>query len=164
MIEIVGFRIVDFYGYRCTAEWDVNVKGKGEYYGKVFRYRIDGVLRSIAVRDIEHWSQALSGKFNSKLDVAMRKHPRANWELFYITSCYEADAATTEGRLILEHCSLLNGLNMTLGGEGCFTITEEQRNYLSQLNRKYPDWTLPVGVNIQDDGRFKVKYVHNLLS
>ena len=95
--------------------------------GKIYKItnNIDGkiyigcTVNSLEKRFYEHLYRCYKSDFKSKLYNAIKKYGEENFIIELIEECDVDVIYNTEKKYILEYDTYKNGLNSTLGGEGC---------------------------------------------
>lgn len=95
--------------------------------GKIYKItnNIDGkiyigcTVNSLEKRFYEHLYRCYKSDFKSKLYNAIKKYGEENFIIELIEECDVNVIYNTEKKYILEYDTYKNGLNSTLGGEGC---------------------------------------------
>lgn len=110
--------------------------------GKIYKIinNINGLIyigctiNSLEKRFGEHLSRCLTSEYKSKLYNSMKKYGRENFTIELIEECNLSVIYEIEKKYIENYDSHTNGLNSTIGGEGClgYTHSNEMRTKISE--------------------------------
>lgn len=127
----------------------------GKKYGKIYKITntknnqiyIGCTINSLEKRFYEHLYRCLQIGYKSKLYNSMKKYGIDNFKIELIEECDLENIYEVEKKYINEYNSFNNGLNSTLGGEGCIgykhsiekrkKISEGVKNGKSHKNKTY---------------------------
>lgn len=100
--------------------------------GKVY---IGCTIYSLEKRFYEHMYRCFNTDHKSKLYNSIRKYGKENFKIELIEECDLKIIYSTEKKYIKEYDSYKNGMNSTLGGEGClgYVHTPEIREKISKI-------------------------------
>jgi len=112
--------------------------GKGKIYkitnkenGLIY---IGCTINSLEKRFGEHLSRCFTSEYKSKLYNSMKKYGQENFIIELVEECELDVIYETERKYIEQYDSYNNGLNSTIGGEGClgYTHSSEIREKISE--------------------------------
>jgi group I intron endonuclease len=91
-------------------------------------------INSLEKRFGEHLSRCFSSTHKSKLYNSMKKYGQENFTIELIEECDLSVIYETEKKYVEQYDSYNNGLNSTIGGEGClgYTHSSEIRQKISE--------------------------------
>ena len=91
-------------------------------------------INSLEKRFGEHLSRCFTSEYKSKLYNSMKKYGQENFTIELIEECDLNVIYETEKKYIKQYDSYNNGLNSTIGGEGClgYTHSPEIRQKISE--------------------------------
>lgn len=95
-------------------------------------------INSLKQRFNEHLYRCFKSDYKSKLYNSIKKYGQENFKIELIEECDLNTIYETEKKYIQEYDSYNNGLNSTIGGEGClgYTHSPEIRQKISETLKK----------------------------
>ena len=91
-------------------------------------------INSLEKRFGEHLSRCFTSEYKSKLYNSMKKYGQENFTIELIEECDLSIIYETEKKYVEQYDSYNNGLNSTIGGEGClgYTHSPEKKVKISE--------------------------------
>lgn len=131
-------------------------------------------IKTLNQRFIEHLYRCFKTDYNSKLYNSIRKYGKEKFIIELIEECDLSVIYETEKKYIDEYDTYNNGLNTTLGGEGCLgythspeikkKISENTKNGNSHKNKTYKELYGDKAEDEKEKRRLSVKKGWELMS